>query len=86
MAGAHYTPAVAQPARSGPRPERPPLDPRAVERAYRLERARRRARADRERDRRLAAFRFLAVLLALTATSLLLLVTAWREVERLFGL
>ncbi|HXV94089.1 MAG TPA: hypothetical protein VD813_12365 [Pseudonocardia sp.] len=77
---------MAQPARTVPPREAPPVDPRAVERAYRLERARRRARDERERDRRLAAFRFFAVVLVLTAVAALLLLTAWREIERLFGL
>lgn len=64
----------------------PPLEPGAVDRAYLQERARRRARIERSRERRRAAFRFWFVLLSLLALAVLLLLTTWREVERLFGL
>lgn len=64
----------------------PPFDPFAVDRAYLQERARRRARLERSRARRRAGLRFWLVLVCLVAVSLLLTVTAWREIERLFGL
>lgn len=64
----------------------PPFDPIAVDRAYLQERARRRARIERSRARRRAALRFWLVLLGLIAVSVLLTLTIWREVERLFGL
>ena len=57
-----------------------------VDRAYLQERARRRARIERSRARRRAALRFWLVLLGLIAISVLLTLTIWREVERLFGL
>ena len=63
-----------------------PLDPAAVDRAYLQERARRRARHERSRARRRAGLRFWLVLLGLVAVSVLLTLTIWREVERLFGL
>ena len=63
-----------------------PLDPSAVDRAYLQERARRRARVERSRARRRAGLRFWLVLLGLVAVSVLLTLTIWREVERLFGL
>lgn len=66
--------------------EVPPFDPIAVDRAYLQERARRRARIERSRERRRAALRFWLVLVCLVAVSALLTVTIWREVERLFGL
>ncbi|HUQ23702.1 MAG TPA: hypothetical protein VM049_11885 [Gaiellaceae bacterium] len=64
----------------------PPFDPVAVDRAYLQERARRRARTERSRARRRAGLRFWLVLLGLVAVSVLLTLTIWREVERLFGL
>ena len=64
----------------------PPFDPVAVDRAYLQERARRRARLERSRARRRAGLRFWLVLVCLVAVSLLLTVTIWREIERLFGL
>ncbi len=63
-----------------------PIDPSAVDRAYLQERARRRARFERSRARRRAGVRFWIVLLCLMAVGVLLTLTIWREVERLFGL
>lgn len=78
---------MAQPARI---PERrrdaPPLDPTAVARAYRLERAKRHARMQRDRERRLARLRFWFVLVLLTSALSVLSLTVWNEFERLFGL
>jgi hypothetical protein len=76
---------VAEPARRSVRPA-PPLDPAAVERAYRLERAKRRARGERDRALRRARIRFVGVLLALLALAAGLGVTAWQQIQRLFGL
>ena len=64
----------------------PPIDPTAVHDAYRLARARRRARERHERATRWAAFRFWLVLVVLVAASVFLAVTFWREVQELFGL
>jgi len=84
---------MAEPATRSPAgdDEAPPIDPvsfdpSAVDRAYLQERARRRARIERSRARRRAGLRFWLVLLGLVAVSLLLVLTIWREVERLFGL
>jgi hypothetical protein len=63
-----------------------PIDPRAVELAYRRERARRRARERRKEERNLARFRFYAVMLALLAGAVALVVVIWEQVQRLFGL
>jgi hypothetical protein len=76
---------VAEPARRLPR-EEPPIDPTAVERAYLAERARRRARAGRERAAAAARRRFLVVLAVLAVVALALVVADWREVQRLFGI
>jgi hypothetical protein len=78
---------MAEPAMRSPAgDDAPPFDPVAVDRAYLHERARRRARIERSRERRRAALRFWVVLLGLIALSVLLTLTLWREVERLFGL
>jgi hypothetical protein len=63
-----------------------PIDPDAVERRYRLERARRRARERRKQETKLARFRFYAVMLMLVVGSVALLILAWQQIERLFGL
>jgi hypothetical protein len=72
-------------------PERKPvedelLDPTAVQRAYRRERARRRAREDRAYERNLARLRFWLALTAVIATSVVLAIVIWNEIQRLFGL
>jgi hypothetical protein len=76
---------VAEPARRSV-PPAPPLDPAVVERAYRLERAKRRARGQRDRARRRARIRFIGVVLALLGLSAALGLTAWQQIQRLFGL
>lgn len=78
---------MAEPATRPPAgDDAPPFDPVAVDRAYLQERARRRARIERTRARRRASLRFWVVLLGLLALGVLLTLTTWREVERLFGL
>jgi hypothetical protein len=78
---------MAQPARISERPrEAPPVDPSAVARAYRLERAKRFARERRDRERRLARLRFWLVLVLLTSALLFLTLRVWNEIEQLFGL
>jgi hypothetical protein len=62
------------------------LDPTAVQQAYRRERARRRAREDRKRERMLAGFRFWLAVAAVIATSVTLAVLIWHEIHHLFGL
>ena len=78
---------MAEPATRTPAgDDAPPFDPVAVDRAYLQERARRRARIERTREKRRAALRFWGVLLGLVAVSVVLTLTVWREVERLFGI
>ncbi|MFN2627689.1 MAG: hypothetical protein ABR569_03505 [Gaiellaceae bacterium] len=62
------------------------LDPTAVERAYRLERARRRARERHKVETSRARVRFYAVMLLLFAGTIALLVLVWNEIQHLFGL
>jgi hypothetical protein len=63
----------------------PPVDTHAVERAYRLHRARRRARVEHHREKRRAGLRFWLVVLVLVVASLALGVLIVQEVQRLFG-
>jgi hypothetical protein len=77
---------MAQAARHRHAHEEPPVDPYAVERAYRLERAKRRARNERRRARRHAAIRFFVTVVLLLALCVVLVGAAWRQVESLFGL
>jgi hypothetical protein len=82
----HYTSGVAQPLRTPAEDEAPPIDPVAVHRAYRWEKARRRVRDERRRASKRANRRFWFIMLALLVACVVLAVTVWNEVERLFGL
>ena len=62
------------------------LDPAAVQRAYRLHRARRRAHRNRQRETNRAKLRFWIVLLVLVAASIYLSIVIWHQIERTFGL
>jgi hypothetical protein len=78
---------MAEPARRQDAVEEPPpFDPRAVDRAYRFHRARRRAREERVRERSLAGLRFWFVLLTLMVIATYLALVVWRQIEQLFGL
>ena len=78
---------MAEPARRPTAVEDPaPIDPTAIDRAYRFHRARRRAREERVRERSLARLRFLAVTLTLLVLAAYLALVVWRQVEQLFGL
>jgi hypothetical protein len=71
-----------------PRPldEPPPLDPTAIQRAYRLQRARRRFRLERKRARQAAVLRFWITLVVLLGAAVFLSLTIWKQVQQLFGL
>jgi hypothetical protein len=78
---------MAEPARRQDAVEDPPpIDPAAIDRAYRFHRARRHAREERQRERGLARLRFWVVLLSLLVLTAYLSLIAWRQIERLFGL
>ena len=77
---------MAQPLRRPSEDEAPPIDPVAIDRAYRFERARRRLRDERRRASRRANRRFWLVMLALLAACVLLALSVLNEIERLFGL
>lgn len=78
---------MAQPAR---RPELVDegleLDPVAVQRAYHLHRARRRAHRQHRRETRRANLRFWIVLLALAVAIFYISIVVWHQIERTFGL
>jgi anti-sigma-K factor RskA len=66
--------------------ESPPLDPTAVERAYREHRARRRARERWHREKRWASLRFWVVLVLVLTAAVVLGARTMGELERVFGL
>jgi hypothetical protein len=78
---------VAEPAPRRPveTDDSPSLDPRAIERNYRRERARRRARIERRSAVRRSDVRFWVTLLVLGFLTAFILLAAWREVQTLFG-
>jgi len=80
-------PAMAQPARR-PEPvdEALELDPAAVQRAYQLHRARRRAHRKHQRETKRAKLRFWLVLIVLVAASVYLSIVIWHQIQRTFGL
>jgi hypothetical protein len=78
---------VAEPARTTPPldDDPPSLDPLAIERNYRRERARRRAQLERRSAARRSDVRFFVTLLALAFLAAFLLLAAWHEIQTLFG-
>lgn len=79
---------MAEPARdeAAREPDVPSIDPETIDRAYLLERARRRSRVEHGRAARRAHVRFWVTMLVLLVLAIVLIVTVWHEVERLFGL
>ena len=79
---------MAEPARQAPvEDDEPPiLDPRVVERAYRRQRVKRRARVERLREQSHARLRFWLVMIILVSLSVYLALTVWQELQALFGL
>jgi hypothetical protein len=62
------------------------LDPTAVQREYRRQRLRRRAREDRAREKQLAGLRFWLAVTAVIGTSIGLAILIWQQIHHLFGL
>jgi hypothetical protein len=77
---------MAEHAPRRPATDLPPLDPGAVDRAYRYYRAQRHARVEHRRAEQMARLRFWFFVGLLLLASLVVAVTIWDEVERLFGL
>ena len=65
--------------------ETPSLDPRAIERNYRRERARRRAKVERRSAVKRSNVRFWVSLLILAFVTAFVILAAWHEVQTLFG-
>jgi hypothetical protein len=65
--------------------EAPSLDPRAIERNYRRERARRRAKVERRSATKRSNVRFWVTLLVLAFVTAFVILAAWHEVQTLFG-
>ena len=64
----------------------PFVDHEAVRQTVRFHRARRKARIEHRKRGRRAAIRFWVVLLALLVAIVVLSMTVWHEIQRLFGL
>ena len=78
---------MAEPAQHPrPRADAPPVDPLAIDRAYRFYRAKRYAKVEQRRANRMAHWRFWVFLGLLLLACLVLAVTVWGEISRLFGL
>ncbi len=78
---------MVEPASTTPEVDEPPVtDPIALHERYRYHRARRHARIERARATRLARLRFWFVLCGLLLVCLVIGVTIWDKVQRLFGL
>ncbi|HET7648038.1 MAG TPA: hypothetical protein VFK17_05665 [Gaiellaceae bacterium] len=78
---------MAEPARQTPimPDDAPSLDPLAIERNYRRERARRRARVERRSAARRSVVRFWVTLAVLAFVTAFVVLAAWHEVQTLFG-
>jgi hypothetical protein len=72
--------------RPSPTSDDPPIDPGAVEHAYRLHRARRRARIERRREQARARLRFVVASGILVALAIVLILALWHEIQHVFGL
>lgn len=80
---------MAEPARKPivPAEDDPPIvDPDAVRRAYRRERARRRARVEHRREAKYASLRFWAFMWLLLVVFVIAGLAIWAQVQQLFGL
>jgi hypothetical protein len=81
---------MARPERSvrpDPSTEPVPVDPSdAIRSAYSFHRAKRRVRFERQRRTRQAGLRFAVTLALLVFIAVVLSLTVWNEVQRLFGL
>jgi hypothetical protein len=78
---------VAEPAhRVVAPPENVPVDPTAIDRAYRLYRAQRRAKIARRREQARARLRFLVTFVVLVALAIVLMLTLWHKIQSVFGL
>ncbi|HUQ23135.1 MAG TPA: hypothetical protein VM049_08975 [Gaiellaceae bacterium] len=68
-----------------PNDDTPSLDPLAIERNYRRERARRRAKVEKRSAARRSNVRFWVTMLVLAFLAAFVILAAWHEVQTLFG-
>ncbi len=66
--------------------EAPPVDPTAIDRAYRFHRARRRRRIEHRRETRHAHVRFYGVLALLFVILVAFAAAIWHVIQQVFGL
>lgn len=78
-----YTSTMAEPAHL--QDDTPSLDPLAIERNYRRERARRRAKVERRSEARRSNVRFWVTVVVLLFVTAFAILAAWHEVQTLFG-
>ncbi len=76
----------AQRQRQRARADAPPVDPPAIDRAYRFYRAQRHAKVEHRRATKMARVRFWAFLGILLLACAVVGVTVWGEVARIFGI
>jgi len=76
----------AQRQRQRARADAPPVDPHAIDRAYRFYRAKRHAKVEHRRQTKMARVRFWAVLGILLLACAVVAVTVWGEIARIFGI
>jgi hypothetical protein len=76
---------VATPARRYVSQEQAPVDPHAIDQAYQVHRARRRARANHVRSQQLAKRRYALLLFLLIVCSVFLTIAVWSTLHDLFG-
>jgi hypothetical protein len=67
-------------------PDDPPLDPHAVRRRLRRERAKRHGLYEHQRERRLAGIRFLGLMGILIFLTVFLTLSIWEKMGSVFGL
>ena len=79
-------PAPRRARREKARVDDPPVDPYAVQRRLRRERAKRHARDEHQHEQRVARIRFLALLCVLIFLTLFMSLSVWEKIRALFGL
>jgi uncharacterized membrane protein YdbT with pleckstrin-like domain len=69
-----------------PEDDKPPIDPTAITRAYKRERASRQMRQERVRARNRAHLRFYVTMLVMLVAVAVIAMLIWQETETLFGI
>jgi hypothetical protein len=79
------SPFIGAPAPQQPQDD-PALDPFELKREFALQKAKRRAKIEHERERRRARIRFYSLLGGLIFLTLFLSLSVWEKIEAVFGL